>query len=236
MAYRAADNPDRAKAIGGVLVVHVGLAAIILSGLSVHNVRETVERLKTFDIREVPPPPRPPPPRPTRERARDKEGAAAKKRALPTPVVSPPPRVVIPSKPPVVAAPVASTGSAATAGAASAGTGTGAGGSGAGRGGGGYGDYSGYSPARMLNKIPNHEYRRISDGRIPRGSARIAFRVNVEGRLSNCRIVRSSGDPAVDAIVCDAATRYLRFSPARNRNGRTIAQDMSYMPTWRPNY
>jgi protein TonB len=235
MAYRAADNPDRMKALGGVLVVHVGLAAIILSGLNVHSVRQTVERLKTFDINEVPPPPPPPPPRPTPDRAKDKEGATAKK-ALPTPVVAPPPKIVIPYKPPVVAAPIASTGSAATSGAATAGAGTGAGGSGTGPGGGGKGDYSGYTPARMLNKIPDREYRRISDGRIPRGSAGIAFRVNANGRLTNCRIVRSSGDPAVDSNVCDAATRYLRFSPARDRSGRAITQDMSYTPTWRPHY
>ena len=107
MAYRAADNPDRMKALGGVVVVHAALAAIILSGLSVHNVAQTVERLKTFDITEVPPPPPPPPPmRPTPERAKDKEGAAAKK-ALPTPVVAPPPRIVVPYKPPVTAARIA---------------------------------------------------------------------------------------------------------------------------------
>jgi protein TonB len=235
MAYQAADNPDRMKALGGVVVVHVALAAIILSGLNVHNVAQTVERLKTFDISEPPPPPPPPPPRPSPDRARDKEGAAAKK-ALPTPVVAPVPKIVIPYRPPVTAARIASTGSAATAGAATAGNGTGAGGSGNGLGGGGNGDYSGFTPARMLNKIPDREYRRISDGRIPRGSASISFRVNADGRMANCRTIRSSGDPTVDSIVCDVATRYLRFSPARDRGGRAIAQDLTYTPTWRPNY
>jgi protein TonB len=236
MAYRAADNPDRIKALAGVLVVHAGLAAMILSGLDVHLVGPTIERLKTFDITEAPPPlPPPPPPSPTPERAREKEGAAAKK-ALPTPVVAPPPRIVVPAKPPVIASRIASTGSAATAGAASAGTGTGAGGSGTGLGGGGRGDFSRFTPARMLNKIPDREYRRISGGRIPRGSATIAFRVDPQGRINNCRIVRSSGDRAVDAVVCDAAARYLRFSPARDPDGRPVAQDMSYTPTWRPNY
>ena len=122
------------------------------------------------------------------------------------------------------------------AGAATSGTGTGAGGSGSGLGGGGQGDFSGFTPARMLNKIPDREYRRISGGRMPRGSAGIKFRVNADGTLTNCRIVRSSGDAAVDGIVCDAATRYLRFTPARDRDGRAIAQDIAYTPTWRPNY
>ena len=235
MAYRAADNPDRIKAVAGVLVVHAALAAVILSGLTVHSVATTIERLKTFNITEaLPPPPPPPPPSPTLDRVREKQGAAAKK-ALPTPVVAPPPRIVVPYKPPVTAAPIASTGSAATAGAATAGIGTGAGGSGTGLGGGGRGDFSRYTPARMLNKIPDREYRRISGGRIPRGSATIAFRVDSQGRINNCRVVRSSGDPGVDSIVCDAATRYLRFRPARDPDGRAVAQDMTYTPSWRPN-
>ena len=235
MAYQPAETPDRMKALGGVVVVHAALAAMILSGLNVRMVSETVERLKTFDIREAPPPPQPPPPAPTPDRAREEEGAAGKK-AEPTPVVAPTPRIAVPYNPPVAASRIAGTGSASTSGAATAGTGPGAGGSGTGRGGGGAGDFSGYTPARMLNKIPDREYRRISGGRIPRGSATISFRVNRSGRMANCRIVRSSGDPGVDAIVCDAATRHLRFRPARDPNDNAVEQDMSYTPTWRPNY
>jgi protein TonB len=236
MAYRASDNPDRIKAAAAVLAVHVALGAAILSGLTVHSVATTIDHLRTFDITEIPPPPPPPPPpSPTPDRAREKEGAAAKK-ALPTQVVAPPPKIVIPAQTPVVASHVPSTGSAPTAGAALAGSGTGAGGSGSGLGGGGRGDFSRFTPARMLNKIPDREYRRISGGRMPRGSATISFRVNPDGKMSGCRIVRSSGDFTVDSIVCDAATRYLRFRPARDPDGRAIAQDMSYTPTWRPNY
>ena len=51
MAYQNADTPDRLKAVGGVLVVHAALAALILSGLGVTRVTHTVERLKTFEIR-----------------------------------------------------------------------------------------------------------------------------------------------------------------------------------------
>ena len=235
MAYRASDNPDRIKALAAVIAFHAALGAAILSGLDVRSVETSIERLRTFDIIEPPAPPPPPPPARQAERAREEEGAAGRK-AEPTPVVAPKPAIVVPAKTPVVAAPVAGTGSAPSAGAALSGPGTGAGGSGMGRGGGGRGDFTGFTPARMLNKIPDREYRRISGGRIPRGSATISFRVNADGRMSNCRIARSSGDLLVDSIVCEAATRHLRFSPARDPDGRAIAQDMSYTPTWRPNY
>ncbi len=235
MAYRAEDNPDRIKAVAGVLLVHAALAAVILSGLHVRFADRMVVPLKTFDINAPAPPPSPPPPRQTAERARDEEGAAGKK-AVPTPVVAPEPRIAVPATPPIRASRVAGQGSASSAGAASAGTGTGAGGSGSGLGGGGQGDFSGFTPARMLNKIPDREYRRISSGRIPHGSATIRFRVSPNGRMTSCRVIRSSGDHYVDWVVCNAATNHLRFSPARDASGRPVAQDMSYTPTWRPNF
>ena len=235
--YRGtAERQEKAKALAGVVLVHAGLAAVILSGLDVRSVRHSIERLQTFDIApDPPPPPQPPPPAQQAQRARQEEGAAGKK-AEPSPVVAPKPKIVVPAKSPVIAAPVAGTGSAPRSGAATAGTGPGAGGSGSGPGGGGSGDFSGYTPARMLNKIPDREYRRIAGGRIPRGSATIAFRVDSNGRMSNCRITRSSGDSQVDAVVCEAATRHLRFSPARDANGRAVAQDLTYTPSWRPNF
>jgi periplasmic protein TonB len=234
--YRGtADGRDQAKALFAVAIVHAALAAVILSGLNVQTVRQAVETLKTFDIKEpAPPPPAPPPPQRQAQRAKEEEGAAGK-RAEPSPIVAPKPRIVLPAKPPVAAAPAPGTGSATTSGAATYGTGPGAGGTGTGRGGGGTGDFTGFSPARMINKIPDREYRRISGGRLPFGSATISFRVNPDGRMSNCRITRSSGDPYVDSIVCEAATRHLRFRPARDPNGRAVAQDMTYTPTWRPN-
>jgi protein TonB len=236
MAYQPAANPDRIKALGGVAVVHVGLAAIILSGLSVHQVAQTVERLKTFDIVERPPPPQPPPPRPASSRAKEEEGAAGKK-ALPTPVVAPQPKIIVPYKPPVTAARIAATGSAATSGASTAGSGTGAGGSGSGRGGGGNGDFSGYTPAQRISRIPNREYRLLvaASGRRS-GTVGITLKVNTDGSPSNCRVVRSSGLGSVDSLMCSLALRYVRFRPARDAQGRPVAQDVTWYPDWSPNF
>ena len=70
-----ADRPDKAKAIAAVVVVHVGLAVLILSGLNVRMVGQVVEQLKTFDVREPPPPPaKPPPPAPRPQQARREAG------------------------------------------------------------------------------------------------------------------------------------------------------------------
>ena len=221
-----ADRPDRAKAIAAVVAVHVALAFVIVTGLNVRMVAQAVEQLKTFNL-QTPPVPPPPKPQP-KPKMKQPEGAPAKK-AEPTPVVAPPPRIPAPS--PIPAARVAGTGSASTAGAAASGNGTGASGNGYGTGGGGTGSFT---PARKLTKIPNREYRRFASTGIPTGSVAISIRVNPDGSVSNCRIVRTSGSPYADSLMCQLTQEYVRFSPARDPSGRAIAEDMTWVPNWSP--
>ena len=236
-AYRATEQNDRAKALAGVALVHIVLGAVILTGLNVHNVRQVVESLKTFDIKEEPPPPPiPPRPQPKADKAKEEEGATGKK-AEPSPIVVPKPKIVVPAKPPVPAAPVAGVGSATMAGAALSGTGTGAGGSGTGRGGGGNGDFSGFTPAQRISKIPDSQYRRIMAASGQRsGRIGITLKVNTDGRPSNCRVARSSGNPSVDTLFCQLAVDYVRFRPAKDANGRPVAQDITWYPDWSPRF
>lgn len=231
-SYRGtADRPDQAKAIAAVVAVHVALAFVILTGLNVRMVTQAVEQLKTFNLQTPPPPPPvpPPPPKPEPKPQMKKPQGAPAKRAEPTPVVAPPPRIPAPS--PIPAAKIAGTGSASTSGAAASGNGTGAGGSGYGTGGGGTG---GFTPARKLTKIPNREYRRFASSGIAWGSVAISIRVNPDGSVSNCRIVRSSGSPYADSLMCQLTQQYVRFSPARDPAGRAIAQDVTWVPNWAP--
>ena len=232
MAYRATDREDRAKALAAVLIVHIGLAAIIVTGLNVETFHRAVEQLKTFDIdEEPPPPPQPPPPQPRAEAARNEEGAAGK-RAEPTPVVAPEPKIELPATPPVAAAPVAGTGSATRSGAADAGTGPGAGGSGSGRGGGGAGDFSGFTPARLIRNLNHGDYRQLAAGRLPSGRALVSITVGTNGLPTNCRVVRSSGDPVVDAGLCPLITRRLRFRPAMDAQRRPVTYGLEYTARW----
>lgn len=229
-SYRGtADAPSRAKAIAAVIAVHAALAAAILTGLNVDMAERVIERLQTIDIRLPPPPPPEPPPPPARDEKKvELEEGAAGKKADPTPVVAPKPRIPVQS--PIPAAPVAGTGSAPTAGAADYGTGTGAGGSGSGRGGGG--DYSKFTPARRISKIPDREYRRLAATGIRRGSVGVTIKVNTDGSVSNCRVARTSGDSSIDALMCQLTIRYVRFRPALDDRGRPVAQDITFYPNW----
>ncbi len=229
-SYRGtADRPDQAKAIAAVVAVHVALAIIILSGLNVRTVAHAVDRLTTIAIREPPPPPPMPAPRPapSPEQMKRPEGPAAKK-AEPTPIVAPPAKLPVPS--PLPAAPIAGIGSASSSGAALAGDGTGAGGAGNGPGGGG--DFSRFTPARRISKIPDREYHALASTGLQSGRVGVTIRVNPDGSVTNCRIARSSGDGSIDSMMCQLTLRYIRFEPARDPSGRPVAQDITFFPNW----
>lgn len=244
-----ADRQERAKALAGVLVVHVVLAAVILSGLDVRTIQHTVERLKTFDLpQDLPPPvpePPPPPPRPDRSGAPKDEAAPANIKSKPTPVAAPTPAIPLPVEPRINTSEVRGPeGVDRTAGASSRpGAGTGAGGQGAGFGGGGSGGTGtgagsgrGFTPASRISKIPDREYRRfVQASGMRRGSVGITVKVNVDGAPSQCRVIRSSGNPTVDALMCQLTLSYVRFRPARDPQGRAVAQDISWFPDWAPN-
>jgi protein TonB len=147
-------------------------------------------------------------------------------------VVAPKPRIEIPTKPPIAAAPVAGAGSANRSGAADYGTGPGAGGSGSGRGGGGSGDFSGYTPARLVRNLSHGDYRQLAAGRLPAGRATVSIMVDTDGRPTDCRIARSSGDAVVDAGLCPLVARRLHFRPALDAGGRPIPYSLNYIANW----
>ena len=92
-----------------------------------------------------------------------------------------------------------------------------------GAGGGGYADFSRFTPARLVRNLSRGDYRLIAGGRVPAGAAMVSLLVQADGLPSNCRIVRSSGDPYVDS-----RTR-VRSSSSGCASGRrsTIRDDLS---------
>ena len=229
MAGYRQSRPDKAKAAAAALIVHLVIGAAFLTGLIVNVSKRPSEVLQTFDVNL---PPLPPPVVEQESTPKGDPGEAGRK-AKPTPIVTPAPKIEIPAKPPVAAAPVPGQGAAPSAGAAQAGTGTGAGGTGGGLGGGGSGGSgAGYSPPRQIRKIPDREYRRISASGIRNGSVALRLIVSSEGRASSCRIARSSGDPSVDALVCQLTQQYVRYRPARDAGGRPVAWELTWEPYW----
>ncbi|WP_240309523.1 MULTISPECIES: energy transducer TonB [Sphingomonas] len=234
------DRRDSARSFAIVALVHVALGWALLTGLGVTPVPAALQQpLAVISLRDEPPPPPPvvpmtPEKKPTpSHKPKDPEGAAAppNKRNTPTPVVAPKPLIVLPPPPPLPAAPVAGQGTAPAAGAAPViGPGTGRGGVGNGLGSGLSGDGTGGGGGGGSEDGPEYLGGELAWSDVPpavqaqRPSGRVFFRLRVSrfGQVTDCRIVRSSGSPGLDAATCQGALRKLRFGPAVDRAGRPI--------------
>ena len=234
--YRAEPTrPDKAKAIAGVLGVYVAVvgAALMMPPDSPLRISESQPTI-LIDVKPLPEP-EPPPPEDS-GKAAEQEGAAGKK-AEPTPVVAPQPRIEVPTRPPITASPIAGTGAAPTAGASTTGTGPGAGGAGTGRGGGGTGGGGGIgTEARLLggnsSRLPSSLLRVFAEDR---GYGHLLLTVAESGRVSDCSILQSTGDGQVDAALCGLMMRRSRWSPALDRQGNPIPVKVRYTATWSKN-
>lgn len=209
-------------------VVTAGIGWALLTGLAGGVVREKVgETLALFRVPPPPPPVKIVPKAIVSARASGR-AAAPNIRSQATPVVAPPPIVVVPLPPPIVAAPKPFEGAQATQGAApTAGPGTGAGGIGDGTGAGGWGDGDGDGAD---DTPPRWRRGRLTDGDYPRGlgeagyegTVTVRFLVWTDGRVRDCRIDRSSGNRLLDETTCRLIRQRFRYDPSRDGQGRPV--------------
>jgi protein TonB len=228
-----------------VVAIHAGLLFAFLNLAGTINVVDPQRVMRVFDVLDpaLPPPPPPPPPpvQQQKPKPKEKDGGSAPKniKSEATPVVAPKPRVVIPVKPTVAVSETPRQGTAPTQGASDVrGTGTGAGGTGTGTGSGGSGTGSGAGgdggiasgPRIISPTLTSRDYPRPLARGWPRGGrVFVAFRVQVNGTATNCRIDRSSGNPAIDAETCRLVQSRLRFRPAMNRRGEPVVAWYGYI-------
>ena len=226
------------SALASAVIVGGGLAALAIGlgvDLPVLPVRAALTAITTAPDRPPPEPPRP-----------EKSASAPKDRAAPegrkaeaAPIVAPPPRIVLPVNPPILAAPHPGEGAQSAQGAGAAGTGSGAGGDGNGTGGGGRGG-DGTGRNAGVATYPRQTAGRISFSDLPadlrksRSGAQITvrYRIGVDGRVSGCTVIASSGRPDVDGGTCRAITERFRFRPARDAQGNPVPFIMTETQGW----
>jgi len=243
------ENRDRARSAAGVAALHVLLGYAFLTGLGFAPLQPVADELKLFDAVDEPPPPAAEPARPETEKKtrkakpKDPEGAAspANLRNTPSEIVAPPPEIRLPVPPPVIAAPAAGQGSAAAAGAANVpgpgtgsggrGTGLGSGSQGSGTGGGGGGGRG--TRARLLSgSIRDSDYPRAPYEAHVGGTVLLRFVVAPDGRVRQCAVTRSSGNAELDATTCRLIERRFRYRPARDAEGRAVADTIRGQQIW----
>ena len=249
-----AETQDRIKSALAAGAFHALLGYALVTGLGIDVTAAVDDRLKLFDVPDMAVPPPLPEAIPLKEKAKepaprpkpapkDPEGAAAPPniKSRPTEIVAPEPEIRLPVPSPVIAAPIAGPGAAATSGNAPfRGPGTGAGGVGTGTGSGRFGDGGGGGggsgpvvPARCIRcELPNS----VAPPHLAEtgftGAVHVRFTIQASGRVRPCTVTRSSGDRELDRVTCREIERRYRYRPARDAWGRPVAETLSGPHEW----
>lgn len=227
-------NGQRAIASGGALLGLFLVGLGLVSGLDLDAVRKASEAISAIALPAPPPEPASVP----AERASEEvagAASAANLHAKAAAVVAPEPKLPPLTPSPVAAAPKPGSGSDASAGAAPvAGPGSGAGGRGDGFGAGesGSGSGGGTRPAWRSGTIEDRDYPREARRARVGGEVEVRFTIEATGRVSGCRIRKSSGDAALDATTCRLIEARFRFKPATNAAGLAVASSYGWRQTW----
>ena len=249
MSYAARSNRDRLGAALPAALVHALLLYALIAGLGVGAPPALRESQRPVELLPLPSPepPRPPSPSQSSDARADSpaaphdEGAASPPnlRARATEIVAPEPVIPLPPVSPVIAAPVAGRGADPFSGNADIpGPGTGSGGFGAGSGSGGSGDGGGGGggggrpPRHLSGNLSNADYPGgLGEAGIG-GTVSVLYAVETDGRVSDCRVTRSSGSPRLDETTCRLIERRFRFAPARDRQGRPVRSRIEENHSW----
>jgi protein TonB len=240
--YRSDLNTrDKSGAIALVVGIHAALLFALLHMSGKLSFADTRSALKLFDVTEAPPPPPPPPPaQRQKQKPKEKEGGSAPKniKSEATPVVAPKPRIEMPPVQKIATAEIPRQGTAPTQGASNVrGPGTGAGGTGTGTGSGtggngpgGGGDGGVADPPHLISPVlTGRDLPRDLLQQWPLGvPVFLRLRVDPQGYVSECNVLRGTGNPTIDNTMCNIAHDRLRFRPAVNRSGQAVAGWFGY--------
>lgn len=240
------DQGRRRERIGStvaVVALHAALAHLLLAGFSVAvPLAPDPAIIKLFEVTPPPPPPPPeekPVPAPARLAAREGSASPANLKARLSPVVAPMPRVRLDPAPTVTAATAPGDGLQPATGASDRrGEGFGSGGSGIGGGSGRSGSGAGgggrvAAKARLVaGRIVDSDYPRSASRSGASGTVMVHLSVAPDGRVEGCRVARSSGSPDLDEVTCRLARERFRYSPARDSQGRAVADTVGWKQVW----
>jgi protein TonB len=237
--YRSDLNKsDKGRAIAAVITIHALLLFALLHMSGKIDLSDPQSVMHVFDVRDVPPPP--PRLQAQQPKLKDREGGSSPKniKSEATPVVAPEPKIPTPAVQQIAASETPRAGTSPTQGASDVrGPGTGAGGvgteTGSGSGGsgpGGGGDSGVAEPPHLATPVlTGRDFPRGMLDQWPRGvPVFLRLRVDPQGYVSECNVLRGTGIAAIDSVMCNIVHDRLRFRPAVNRSGQPVAGWFGY--------
>lgn len=221
---------ERALALTAVVFVQLVLGAVLLSGLHVSIARsvDVVQRMIDITL------PKPPPPLVVRPKPKPVRHSTAAPRAQPKPLGgSPGPK---PEHAPPSVAPAVPLHPTAPPSGGGTGTGPAVGsGAGGGTGGNGYGsDDGGTDLEQIAGEIRGSDYPRELGNMGIGGRVSVTFTVQTNGRVTGCRVSRSSRVAELDSLTCRLIEERFRFRPGTDRYGRPVSEEVDYDHDWIP--
>lgn len=226
---------QRLVAGGASLLIVVGVSFALANGFDLQTVRRASEAISAIALPAPPPPRETPTPAKSASEQRSGRASAANRYAKAAPVAAPKPKIIPPKPPPIIAAPHPGAGDESSAGATpDPGPGSGAGGHGAGGGAGGSGNGTGGGTraAWRSGTIRDSDYPRTASAAKIGGEVEVRFTIQPTGRVTGCRVTRSSGDVALDTTTCRLIEERFRFKPATNGAGEPIASAYGWRQSW----
>ena len=234
---------ERYTALAAAAVVTLGLGVVLSSGLQVNVGRMKATAQQLIEVALLQPPQAQPPRPKVPERVPRPKPEAQQKSApktAPAPLGGSPGTARASESPAVVAivpiraAPLPAPGGGTGTGPA-VGSGSGGGTGGVGTGSGAGGDGGGTELEQIGGDIFPSDYpKRVGNAGMG-GVVGVIFRVEVHGRASRCRVLRSSGIPELDALTCRLIEQRFRFRPSTDSSGRPIADEVEYDHEWTVN-
>jgi periplasmic protein TonB len=95
--------------------------------------------------------------------------------------------------------------------------------------------FGGAKPINRPSWFPVHDYPTSAMAGNHQGSVVVSFEIGSNGRVSQCRITRSSGYADLDGVPCPALQRRARFTPAVGADMQPIATVGTLsVPFWMP--
>lgn len=232
MAY-SGQITGRQRALSGLgtLLILAAVGLSLASGFVLPQIRRGSEAITAISLPLLAPPREEPAPEPQSADKPSGRASAANRHARAAPVVAPKPKLPSIPPPPVAAAPNPGAGHDSTAGAAaSPGPGSGAGGRGDGTGAGGAG--GGSRAVWQSGVIRDRDYPEAASRANVEGVVEVRFTIQPSGRVTVCRVTRSSGDLSLDATTCRLIEERFRFRPATDAAGNPVASPYGWRQSW----
>jgi protein TonB len=83
-------------------------------------------------------------------------------------------------------------------------------------------DWGGAKPRNLGDWYSYNDYPDEAADADEQGYVTISFTVGIDGRMTDCKVVRSSGYARLDAVPCKVLPKRARFKPAKDAMGAPI--------------